>query len=45
MLKEEKIVDFVKLWRQYFILTMKPADLPFEWVDQNEFEKFNLEKP
>ena len=40
------IVDFIKLWRQHFLDTMKPKRLPFMWESRpGIYEKFGLSAP
>ena len=46
VMKEKKLVDFIKMWRQHFIDTMKPIAIPFMWQQCPEsYEKFGLTRP
>jgi len=31
IIKEKRIVDFVRLWRQIFLDSMQPQNLPYVW--------------
>jgi hypothetical protein len=46
MLEHGLIVDFIKLWRQHFIDTMKPKQMPFMWEDYSDiYEKLEISHP
>ena len=46
ILKEKKLVDFIKMWRQHFLDTMRPKKMPFMWEENPEiYAKFDLQKP
>ena len=46
VMKQKKIVDFVKMWRQHFLDTMQPKEMPYCWQDCPEvYASFGLSKP
>lgn len=46
MMEQNTMVDFIKLWRQHFIDTMKPKQMPFMWIDYPDiYEKFAIGHP
>ena len=46
MSEHNMMVDFIKLWRQHFLDTMKPTKMPFLWVDSpGVYEKFQIQHP
>ena len=41
-----KIVPFIKMWRQHFIDTMKPQMMPYMWENDSEvYTSFGLISP
>ena len=41
-----KLVDFIKMWRQHFIDSMKPAELPYFWKHCPEsYAALGIERP
>jgi hypothetical protein len=46
MCEHNLMVDFIKLWRQHFMDTMKPSKMPFMWDNYPAiYEKFQLQHP
>lgn len=46
MLQNNQLVDFIKLWRQHFMDTMKPKAMPFMWEDYPHiYDTFGLQHP
>ena len=46
ILKEDRLGDFIRLWRQYFQDTMKPRAMPFVWEQTADiYAKFGLQIP
>ena len=46
VMREGKIVDFVRLWRQHFLDTMKPKMMPYAWEQCPEvYAVFGVSKP
>ena len=46
VMKEKKLVDFIKMWRQHFIDTMKPKMMPYMWENCPEvYKSFGLSRP
>lgn len=36
---EEKIIDFIRMWRQHFLDVMKPKYLPPAWDVNHKFQR------
>jgi len=46
MLERNLMVDFIKLWRQHFMDTMKPTSMPFMWDDYSHiYDIFQVPHP
>lgn len=46
ILSESRLADFIKLWRQHFLDTIKPKALPFVWEQSPDiYKKFGLAEP
>ncbi len=41
LVKEEKLRDFVKMWREHFLSTMNPKYLPKLWSSDHNLTKFD----
>ena len=46
VMENQKFVDFVKLWRQMFLDTMRPTKLPYDWPQVPQvYQKFGVLRP
>ena len=46
VMENQKFVDFVKLWRQMFLDTMRPTKLPYDWPQVPQvYLKFGVRRP